>query len=162
MPDTLTDSDVGLSGTLTDSDVGLGGSLTDADVGIEADNPDLTKLKLSPYEQADIASFAAGKGKAETGMEPGTELTTAMAGGALKAAAAVPPTLQSIADIPTRIAKGVGMARGNYADMPAVGEERKAQAEGFGEAMQKPIVPLDLFKAKVEKDDPAWAPPPFP
>jgi len=45
----------------------------------------IPKIKLTPYEQADIASMGAGLGKAQTGMEPGTELTSAVATSAVEA-----------------------------------------------------------------------------
>ena len=47
---------------------------------------DLSKLKLSPYEQADIASMESGLGKAPTGMEPGIELTASLGQAAGEAA----------------------------------------------------------------------------
>jgi hypothetical protein len=115
--------------------------------------PDLSKIKL------DASQMLVGSNgvKRPSGMESGTDFTAALAGGALRAAAAVPPGIQALADIPSRIARGVSMGQGHYADMPAVGEERKAQSEGFGEAISKPIVPLDIFKAQTQEDDPAWA-----
>jgi hypothetical protein len=41
--------------------------------------PGLSQIKLSPYEQLDIASMERGQGKPPTGMESGTELTAALA-----------------------------------------------------------------------------------
>jgi hypothetical protein len=41
--------------------------------------PDLSKIKLSPYDQAAIEAFRQGRGKPESGMESGTELTGAIA-----------------------------------------------------------------------------------
>src|ERR1035437_1653597 len=116
--------------------------------------PDLSKLKRSPYDQATIDR---GGIKPPSGMESGTELITAVAGGAARALAAVPSPIRSIAVFPTTVARGISMGQGHYADMPPVGEERQAQSEGFGAAMQKPLVSLDLLKAKAEPDDPAWA-----
>lgn len=46
-------------------------------------------IKLSPYEQADAESMAAGRGKAESGMESGTELTTKLANDLASGSAAV-------------------------------------------------------------------------
>ena len=130
--------------------------------------PDLSRVKLSPYDQA---TMDRGGIKPPSGMESGTEMLTAFSTGDIgpgarealagikSGLAQVPPMLQTVADIPSRISRGVSQAQGHYSDasMPLVGEERAAQSEGFGTAMTKPFVPLDVLKAKVEKDDPAWA-----
>ena len=104
--------------------------------------PDLSKIKPSPYEALDIASMERGQGKALTGMEPGTELTTALARGAARAFAAVPPTIQSIADFPSALAGSVGRAKGQTLDQPLVGAERAPQAQEFGQWLQRPLVEI--------------------
>ena len=132
--ETESPSDSGLPYFGAESDSGL------PDFGEEA--PDLSKIKPSPYEALDIASMERGQGKALTGMEPGTELTTALARGAARAFAAVPPTIQSIADFPSTLAGSVGRAKGQTVDQPLVGAERAPQAQEFGQWLQRPLVEI--------------------
>jgi hypothetical protein len=81
--------------------------------------PDLTKIKISPYEQADIASFARGLGKPQSGMEPGTELTAALAQGIpegiTKATELIGKGVLQVANLPTRLAN---LSRGAMPDTP--------------------------------------------
>jgi hypothetical protein len=66
--------------------------------------PDLSKIKLSPYDQAAIAAFRSGRGKPESGMESGTELTGAIASDPVGFAKSIPSIVGGVMMAPGKLA----------------------------------------------------------
>jgi hypothetical protein len=141
--------------------------------------PDLSKIKLDASQM--LTDPVTGL-KRESGMESGTELTTALAGGVLRglkalteipdrlktaitplgieeytipkdAATAEPPTVKA----PSRQLPMTTVLGGKpqpIGNYDTSPEERQTE---FVAGAQRPAVSLDVFKIPEEKDDPAWA-----
>lgn len=114
--------------------------------------PDISSLRLTPYEEADLASMSADRGKPETGMEAGTGLTTALARGIPRdlagAKAAAGDALASLADIPPNLYNRLkGFTPDSKGYVAPIGKELISDA---AIAAVKPFVPIPKFESKPE------------
>lgn len=121
----------------------FGGSTAVADeFSLDDFKSEQPKIKLDPYQAADLASMQAGRGKATTGMESGTELTAALASQLPGDVAALPgrtikgagEAVLAAANLPTRIANVVkGQEPGMYGYTPTLEELPRPKLPRFGD-----------------------------
>lgn len=107
-------------------------------------------IQPNQYEKNQLMSFAAGRGKGESGMESGTELTTALATGIprdigrLKSAAG--DALTAVVDAPPNIYNRLkGLSPGDRGFVAPIGKELLSDA---ATAATKPFVPIPKFESK--------------
>ena len=93
-------------------------------------------IKLSPYEAADIASIEAGRGKAQTGMEPGTELTEQLYGPLVQHPFR---TAGQLVTAPLKVAGGMAATALNLANPQTFVPESEKTDKVFGESPEQRI-----------------------